>query len=111
MRLIFLIGFFLLTIKGFSQPAYCQLSGSVLEEKNPAQAVYKVFKEDSESFADLVVFNSENALFADKPGKWHFTNSRAQARFTIFWVEERSKADFSVYITDTESFAGCQNSR
>lgn len=111
MRLIFLIFIFLLPLKAISQPAYCQLSGSVLEEKEPARAQFRVFREESESFADLVVFSAENALFADKPGKWHFTASRAQARFSIFWVKEKSQADFSVYITETESFAGCQNSR
>jgi hypothetical protein len=111
MRLIFLFFLFLISLKGNAQPAYCQLSGALFEEKDPARAQFRVFKEESETFADLIVFKAENALFADKPGKWHFTASRALARFSIFWVKERSQADFSVYITETESFAGCQNSR
>jgi hypothetical protein len=111
MRLIFLLFLFLISWRGNAQPAYCQLSGPLIEEKDPARAQFRVFKEESESFADLIVFKAENALFADKPGKWYFTGSRALARFSIFWVEERSQADFSVYITETESFAGCQNSR
>jgi hypothetical protein len=111
MRLIFFCFLFILVEKAFSQPAYCQLSGPVIEEKDPARANFRIFKEETESFADLVVFNAENALFADKPGKWHFTDSRALAKFSVIWVEERSKADFSIYFTSTESFAGCQNSR
>jgi hypothetical protein len=111
MRLILTAFFLILASSSLAQPAFCQLSGSVVLEKDPARAQYKVFREDSESFADLIVFRADNLLFADKPGKWHFTESRAQARFSIIWVEERSRADFSVYITDTESFAGCQNSR
>jgi hypothetical protein len=82
-----------------------------MEEKEPARAQFKVYREDSESFADLVVFRAENLLFADKPGKWFFTDARSQARFSICWVSERSSADFSIFITETESFAGCQNSR
>lgn len=96
---------------GFCQPPFCQLSGAVLEEQNPSRAMFRVFREESEGLADLVVFKSENHLFADKAGKWFFTESRALARFSVFWVEERSKADFSVFFTETESFAGCQNSR
>jgi hypothetical protein len=111
MRLILIFFLLMLSERGFSQPAFCQLSGPVREEKDPARATFRVFREESESFADLVVFNAENALFADKPGKWHFTDSRALAKFSVIWVEERSKADFSVYFTSTESFAGCQNSR
>ena len=106
-----LTGMLLLSQAAFSQAPYCQLSGSVTEEKEASRARFRVYREESESFADLVVFKAENALFADKPGKWHFTSSRAQAKFSIIWVEERSQADFSVYITETESFAGCQNSR
>lgn len=111
MRLIRWILFMFLSLEGFGQAQFCQLSGGVKEEKEPGMAVYKVYREESESFADLVVFKSENMLFADKPGKWYFTENRAMSRFTIFWVPERAQADFSIYFTETESFAGCQNSR
>ena len=111
MRLI-LFFTFLIAAGIVSAPVpYCQLSGPVLEEKEPARAQFRVYREESEGFADLIVFKAENLLFADKPGKWFFTDSRAMARFSIYWVEERSQADFSIFITETESFAGCQNSR
>jgi hypothetical protein len=111
MRLIWIVFLLLFSLSGFSQAPFCQLSGPVLEENNQSRAQFRVFREENESFADLVVFKSENLLFADKPGKWFFTANRAQARFSIIWVDERSKADFSVFFTETESFAGCQNSR
>ena len=111
MRLTGIIACLALSFSGFAQAPYCQLSGAVLEEKNPSRAQFRIFREESESFADLIVFRSENHLFADKPGKWFFTDSRALARFSVFWVEDRSQADFSVFFTETESFAGCQNSR
>jgi hypothetical protein len=113
MRLKSLLLLFFLTAcpEGFAQAPFCQLNGGVLEEKEPGRAMFKVYKEESESFADLHVFRAENMLFADKPGKWYFTDSRSLARFTIFWVPDRSQADFSVYFTETESFAGCPNSR
>jgi hypothetical protein len=111
MRLIAIFALYFFSFTAKAQAPFCQLNGAVLEEKEIARATFRVFLEENESFADLVVFKSENQLFADKPGKWYFTNSRALARFSIFWVEERSKADFSVYFTETESFAGCPNSR
>jgi len=111
MRLPLSIIFLIFSGRLLAQTPFCQLSGAVLEEKVPGRAQYRVFREESEAFADLVVFQSENLLFADKAGKWYFTDSRALARFSIIWVPERSQADFSIYITETESFAGCQNSR
>ena len=113
MRLIILIFLFWLAAapEGYAQAAFCQLNGGVLEEKEPGRAIFKVYKEESESFADLHVFRAENMLFADKPGKWYFTDNRSLARFTIFWVPERSQADFSIFFTETESFAGCPNTR
>lgn len=91
--------------------AYCQLKGPVFIETNAARAQFRVYLEESESFADLLVFKTTNALFADKPGLWFFTPSRAQASFSILLVKERSQADFSVHYIDTESFAGCQSSK
>jgi len=67
--------------------------------------------EESESFADLLVFKASNTLFADKPGLWFFTETRAQAAVSILMVNDRSLADFSVHFVDTESFAGCQSGR
>ena len=94
-----------------AQPIYCQLHGAVYTETDPARAQYRVFVEESESFADVLVFKTANALFADKGGLWFITPTRAQANFTIWIVKDRSKADFSIHFIDTESFAGCQNIR
>jgi len=112
MRLIviLILGFFFMPeLK--AQPAYCQLSGAVFLENDPARVQYRVYLEPSESFADMLVFQASNALFADKPGNWFFTNARAQANIFIIFVKERSKADFSIHYTETESFAGCQSLR
>lgn len=112
MRLIFiLIMGFLLVPDLKAQPAYCQLSGAVFVEKDAAKVQYRVFLEPSESFADMLVYQASNALFADKPGNWFFTDARAQANIFIIFVNERSKADFSIHYTETESFAGCQSLR
>ena len=109
MRLILSVVFYLWAMHTLkAQPAYCQLKGPVFVETDPARAQYRVFVDDSESFADLLVFRAANALFADKGGLWYFTQSRAQAVFSILFVKERAMADFSVHYIDTESFAGCQ---
>ena len=112
MRLILIgLAFFLFPLAGKCQPAYCQLSGAFFVEKDIARAQYKVYLEASESFADLLVFQAQNSLFADKPGCWYLTTIRAQANYYIIFVKERALADFSIHYIDTESFAGCQTSR
>lgn len=91
--------------------AYCQLKGPVFIETNAARAQYRVYLEESESFADLLVFKTTNSLFADRPGLWYFTPARAQSTFSILFVKERAQADFSIHFIETESFAGCQTSK
>lgn len=86
----------------------CDLYGSVFIEADPKNAFYNVFVEDSESAANLLVFQEENRLFADKKGIWFFTKSRGTANFTIYFVDDRRDADFSIFYTDIASFAGCQ---
>jgi len=56
-----------------------------------------------------LVFETDNSLFADKPGIWYFTDDRAFADFAIYFVESKNNADFTVYFTSFESFAGCNN--
>jgi hypothetical protein len=75
---------------------------------NQAQATYRVYLEKSEAFADLPVFKAQNLLYADRSGIWFFTETRAQATFTIAYVKERGQADFSIFFTDNEAFAGCK---
>jgi len=90
------------------QRDFCDLFGAVMIEKNLSQAQYKVYIEKSEAFADLPVFQTANGLFADRSGLWYMTASRAQAKFTIAIVAEKSMADFSIFYIDNESFAGCR---
>ncbi len=114
MRLIRILTLFLFC--GFcsqasAQKAWCQLKGPVFVDTNPSRIQYRVYLEESESFADVLVFKSPNLLFADAPGKWYFTPSRAEANTFIMIVKERSQADFSIHFIETESFAGCQTGR
>ena len=90
------------------QRDFCDIYGAVMIEKNVSQAQYKVFVEKSEAFADLPVFQTANGLFADRSGLWYLTTSRAQAKYTIAIVAEKSMADFSIFYIDNESFAGCR---
>ena len=89
------------------QVDFCKIYGSVYVEKNPRYADYRVYVEDSESFCDVIVFQSENRLFADAPGLWHFTSKKGFEDFSICFEKERGLADFTIFITQTESFAGC----
>ena len=87
----------------------CQLYGVVHITENPGEANFRVFVEDSEAFADLVVFQEENRLMADQPGIWYITETPAFANFSIFIEKERGLADFAIFYTDIQSFAGCNN--
>lgn len=106
---------FCLAFTGFagaqSTRSWCAIQGGVFVEKEATRAQYRVFVEDSESFADLLVFKAPNLLFADKPGLWFMATSPAQAEVRIFFVKERNQADFSIFYIDNESFAGCNSSR
>lgn len=91
-----------------SEPDYCSLSGSVFVETSAGLADYRVYIEDSEGLANMSVYKEDNRMFADKPGRWHFINSRGLADFKICYVETPGLADFTIYFTDTEAFAGCR---
>ncbi|MES2389008.1 MAG: DUF6150 family protein [Bacteroidota bacterium] len=86
----------------------CNLFGAVFVTPVPSQAQYKIFIEESEAFADLVVFKQSSALYADRSGQWYFTEFRPQATFSVTFTENKALADFSVYFTQTEAFAGCK---
>ncbi len=85
----------------------CQLYGVVYITENPNEANFRVYLEDSEAFADLVVFLEENRLMADESGVWHISNIPAFANFSIYFERSRGLADFSIFYTDILSFAGC----
>ncbi|MFY0651274.1 MAG: hypothetical protein JXQ96_04540 [Cyclobacteriaceae bacterium] len=91
------------------KPVYdpCKLFGIVYVEKNPNYAHFRVFEEETEAFADVHVFEEDNRLYADKKGIWYFTDKKEFADFYIYWEPQRGLADFTVYFTEYESFAGC----
>ena len=86
----------------------CQLKGSVYVTDRPEEAHFRVYVEEYETSADLVVYSEENKLFADQPGVWHFTNKPAFSDFKIYLAESRAFADFTIAYTDVASFAGCR---
>ena len=86
----------------------CQLKGSVYVTDRPEDAHFRVYVEDYETSADLVVYSEENRLFADQPGVWHFTKKPAFANFRIYLTDTKAFSDFSIAYTDVASFAGCR---
>ena len=87
----------------------CQLYGVVYVTENPNEANFRVFLEDSEAFADLVVFQEDNRLMADETGIWYMSDTPAFANFSIYFERSRGLADFAIFYTDILSFAGCKN--
>jgi hypothetical protein len=87
----------------------CDLYGTVYIEKEKTLADFSIYiEETSESFADLVIFREDNQLFADKSGIWYFTDNRGLAQYRVFIEKNKDRADFSIFYTDTRSFAGCR---
>ena len=93
----------------FPQNNYCNIFGSVFIVDNPKEADFRVFIEDSEGSADVWVYDTDDKLFADRPGLWYFTNQKAFSDFTIYIEKDKYLADFSIYYINTESFAGCND--
>ncbi len=86
----------------------CKVYGAIYIEEFPENAQFLVFEEESEAFAKILIFEEDNKLMADKSGKWFFTDNKAFARYSVYFVERKNAADFSVYFTNFESSAGCQ---
>ena len=92
------------------QPSrFCQIYGSIAVVDDPRRAHYKVYVEESEGLADLIVYEEEIQLYADRVGIWHFMENPGLADFVIFFEDSKYYADFSIYYTDVESFARCNN--
>ena len=92
----------------FQQPRnICDVYGTAFEEKNVFAATYRVYLEEDEYSADLVVFKETNELMADETGLWFFTKNRAFSQFTVCFVEDRNMADFTIYFTDVDVEARC----
>lgn len=88
------------------QPPHCDVYGRIYEVDDPMQAQFIVY-EGTEAFADLVVYEQRNRLYADKPGMWYFEEKKENARYRVYFTDKESEADFVVYFTRFESFAGC----
>lgn len=93
--------------KSLPQIDPCDIYGKIYIEPNPRYAHFKVYEDDSEAFADMIIFEEENSLYADEVGHWSFVDDRDFADVYIYFEKDRNLADFSVYYTDYESFAGC----
>ena len=92
-----------------SQVDFCKLFGAVYIEKSPQKADFRVYKEESEAFCNIKVFEVDSRLYADNEGLWHFTDKKAFADFSVYFEPKKGLADFSVFFTDVESFAGCND--
>jgi hypothetical protein len=85
----------------------CQVYGKVFELQDPTMADFIVYIEESEAFADVLIYEHDNPLYADRPGQWAFVENRAFANVLVYFETNKSRADFSIAFIDTESFAGC----
>jgi hypothetical protein len=86
----------------------CDVFGVIYLEKTPYLANFRVYVETEADYrADLIVFRETNQLFADKQGYWFLTDKRGFANYTVAIVQDRSVADFVIYYTDKENWAGC----
>lgn len=85
----------------------CELFGAVYFVSDKTQADFSIYLEETESFADLVVFREDNALYADKSGVWFIADRPGLAQHLVFVETIKGRANFSVHYTETRSFAGC----
>ncbi len=89
----------------------CKIYGSVYLEMDPRRAnscFAVVYMEPEQAFADVLVFNETNKLFADKAGLWCPAENREFADYVLFVTTDRSRADFAIHYTKVRSFAGCK---
>jgi len=89
----------------------CKIYGSVYLENDPSRrnsCFAVVYIEPEEAFADLLVYNENNKLFADKAGLWCPADNREFADYSLYVTTDRSRADFAIHYTKVRSFAGCK---
>lgn len=89
------------------QVKYCSLRGSVYIAEERGQADFIAYLEDSEAFADFLVYEEENRLYATEEGVWFFVENRGIADFSIYLTKSKGTADFVFAYTDSPTFAGC----
>ncbi len=105
---VLLLGLWSLVLPEKVQPNYCEVYGTIYETDKIYEADFKVYEEGSEAFANIIVFEEDNSLYANKQGHWTFIDNRDLADFVVYFTDESRDAEFSVYFTSFESFAGCQ---
>ncbi len=109
MKIAFTILFIFLSVSAFAQRfGACQVYGKIYVVTQKSLADARIFIEDSEGLADVVVYQQSNKFYADKSGQWFFTIDKREANFWVYFEPVKGHADFSIYYTDTESFAGCK---
>lgn len=89
----------------------CKIFGAVYLETDPRQrsnCFATVYIEPEEAFADVLVFQENNRLFADAAGLWYPSENRAFADYSLFVTTDRNLAEFSIHYTKVRSFAGCK---
>jgi len=113
-------GFLLLSVfitfagSGFVGPAdddqsrFCYVYGTIAVVDDPRRAHFRVYVEESEGLADLIIFKEEIRLYADRQAIWYFGENPGMADYVIYLEDNKFLADFSIYYTDIESFARCQ---
>lgn len=110
-KLVFILFFIAL---GYSASAQfgridpCKIYGKIYIHNDRNYVDYRVFVEETEAFAQLLVYKHTNKFFADRQGQWYFTTDKREADFWIYIEEEKGKSDFTIAYTGTESFAGCK---
>lgn len=89
----------------------CRIFGSVFLETDPrrkSQCFGAVYLELEEVFADVLVYQETNKLFADKAGLWYLADSPHFADYSLFVTDNRNLADFSFHYTKVRGHAGCR---
>lgn len=86
----------------------CKIYGKIFIVDQKHLADFRVYEEETEAFANLVVFKHENRFYADKSGQWFITKDKTEADFWIYFTEIKGQSDFTIAYTPTESFAGCK---
>ncbi|MDX2189228.1 MAG: DUF6150 family protein [Bacteroidota bacterium] len=91
------------------KPDPCKIYGKIYFEPNKQYADYRVYvEEDSEAFAQLMVFKTNNKFFADKNGLWYITTDKREADYWLYLEPIKGQSDFTISYINTESFAGCK---
>ena len=89
----------------------CKVYGSIYLETDPRLRSYcfgAVYIEPEEAFADVLVYQENNKLFADKAGLWYPAENKQFADYNLFVTSDRNLADFSIHYVKVRSFAGCK---